>query len=222
MARKTPARPTPPARRRPLLRAAVAALGCVAAVGGVAWAGLAAVALIDHRDRFNLPLSAIDFDPPSGVDRTAFLAEVRYLGDLPDRFNTYDPAATGRVHAAFAKHPWVERVGGGYTTVARRYVLTVVFRQPALKVTVLADGRPTTRAVDAAGVVLPAGAVADAIPELIGTVESPIPAAGAVWDDPTVLRAAALAARHDAATVAKAADGWRITDRGGRVLVVGR
>ncbi len=215
MARKAakPKPKPPPAapRWRFPTRAGVAATVCVLTVAGVVGVGLSAATAIEYRERFTLPLSALDFDVPPWIERDAFLAEVRYLSDLPDTFNSYNPAATERLRSALAKHPSVESVQGGYTTIDRRYVLTVVFREPVLRVTTIVDGTPSPRMVDARGVLLPVGKMDDNLPEL----------SGVVGDAVELKRAAELARQFRPKSVARANGGWRITEKSGRVLVVG-
>lgn len=202
MPRKTKPK-TPPAAWRFPARAALAATACVLAVAAVVGVGVSAAAAIEHRPRFTLPLTALDFDVPAWVDRDAFLAEVRYLGDLPDAFNGYDPAATDRIRTALAKHPAVERADGGYTTIGRRYVLTVVFREPVL--------RAGPRVADVRGVLLPEAYTVAGLPELVGDAT----------DEGVRKRAAELAVQFRPKLIEKVRAGWRITERTGRVLVVG-
>ncbi|QEL19032.1 cell division protein FtsQ/DivIB [Limnoglobus roseus] len=209
-ASKPKIKPAAPRWRFPT-RSTAATTVCLLAIAAVVGVGLSAATAIEHRSRFTLPLTALDFDVPPWVERDSFLAEVRYLGDLPDTFNGYDSAATNRIRAALAKHPSVEAVDGGVTTVGRRYTLTVVFRQPILRVMTVTNGSPVPRMVDAYGVLLPDGKMVDDLPEL----------SGVAWDTATVKRAAELARQFRPMTLVKTDNGWRITERTGRVLVVG-
>jgi hypothetical protein len=213
------AKPAPAGRRWRFPWKGGVGVGCaVVAVLSVVLTGLMTAMMVRHKDRFNLPLTAIDYGPPPAwIDPAEFLTEVRYLGDLPEKFQSYDPAETDRVKAAFAKHPWVEAVSGGYTTVALKYSLVVVFREPMLVVSTPAG----PRTVDAKGVLLPAGPMIAGVAELVGERAEPKAAAGQVWDDPTVKRAAELAKQFNAKAVEKTAAGWRVTERTGRALVVG-
>lgn len=212
-----PAIPAPRRRARPFV---AVALG-IGAVAGIAVLGTFAAALVGSRDRYRLPLAALDCAPPPWVDRETFLAEVRFLGDLPDTFNPNEPSEVGRLKAALAKHPWVDFVADdGYVTVANRYPLTVGFRRPALVVTTA--GTPRERSVDAKGVLLPVHGPMTGVARLLGEVEAPTVPPGAVWDHPTVRRAVELAVRYGADTVERAAAGWRIARRNGPPLALER
>src|SRR5437016_354393 len=63
---------------------------------------------LDRRDYYAVPLAAIDCPTPPGRDRAAFLAEVQYLGGLPDQLHLLEPNLVARLTEAFAKHPAVE------------------------------------------------------------------------------------------------------------------
>src|SRR5437763_12960917 len=77
---------------------------------GLSWAGRLARERLADRGHYTVTLAAIDCPAPPGVARADFLAEVQYLGGLPDQLSTLDPAVALRVASAFALHPWVERV----------------------------------------------------------------------------------------------------------------
>ncbi len=208
-------------RSRRLARAALAAGLGLALLAGVAWLGSIAAARIGPRDRYRLPLDAIDCEPPAWVDAGAFWAEVRYLGELPDRFTTTDSASVGRARAAIAKHPWVEFVADdGYLTVGGRYVLTVGFRRPRLAVTVA--GVPGFRSVDEKGILLPVHGPMDGLATLAGERPPPNGAAGEPWNDPVVRRAAELAVQFDAASIERLGAGWRVVRRTGPPVTLER
>jgi hypothetical protein len=212
----------PPERtRRRYTRAAIAAVLGVAVLAGIAILGSLAGARIGPRDRYLLPIDAIDCQPPPWVDAATFWAEVRYLGDLPDRFTTTDAESVDRVRAAIAKHPWVEFVANdGYMTVAGRYVLTVGFRRPILAVAVAAP--PGIRTVDGNGVLLPAHEPMNSLARLVGSCDPPAGPAGTTWNHPTVRRAAELAAQYDAESIERTASGWRVVRRNGPTLTLER
>ena len=63
------------------------------------------------QERYMTRFSDIDCVPPPGLPRSAFLDEIQYLARLPDRFSVLDESVSQTLSAAFAKHPWVEKVG---------------------------------------------------------------------------------------------------------------
>src|SRR5688500_18899808 len=52
----------------------------------------------------------IEVEPPPGVSRAEFLAEVQYISDLPDSYSLTNEDSLPRLEAAFARHAWVEKV----------------------------------------------------------------------------------------------------------------
>ena len=225
MARKKDAKPPPieesRPKRRPLLRGFATLIAIVALLASIVWVGLQAASEIQSRSRYTLAFTDIDCDVPAGLDKNTFLAEVRYLSDFPETFPAHDPPTQERLREAFRKHPWVERVQGGYFTVGRKYQLDVIARLPVLAVQVR-DGIPLARIVTATGILLPAGAVPSQLAVLIGEVPSPLTPAGQVWNDPIVKRAAELAKEYPAKRIEKTEGGWRITRTIGPVLLIGR
>jgi hypothetical protein len=167
---------------RQSLRTAVA-LGIAAAlVIGLSLAGRAARDWLDGRGHYHVALADLDCAAPPSVARADFLAEVQYLGGLPDQLSTLDPAVALRVAAAFALHPWVERVAAVRLRAADGPRVELIFRTPALAV--------GGRVVDGQGVLLPAAAPADGLIALRGEVPPPAGPAGAPWGDAAVEGAA--------------------------------
>jgi hypothetical protein len=171
---------------RQSLRTALALLAAVVLVAGLGWAGRHARDWLDRRGHYDAALAAVDCPAPPGLTRAALLAEVQYLGGLPDRFSAADPAAAARLAAAFALHPWVEHVGAVQMRgpTGPRVLLT-------LRTPVLAAGG---RVLDGHGVLLPAGAPADGLVRLAGDVPPAAGPAGAAWGDACVEGAARTAA----------------------------
>ena len=110
----TPEPPDPVPRPRPALgrRLLTAVLVAAALVAGLIALGHWTRADLDRRDYYAVPFADIDCPAPPGRDRAAFLAEVQYLGGLPDQFHLLDPTLAARLTEAFAKHPAVEAVEG--------------------------------------------------------------------------------------------------------------
>jgi hypothetical protein len=193
---------------------ALALVGAV--VYGVAWLGGEAGERVAGRDRYAVRVADIVCEAPPGKDRAAFLTEVRYLADLPEAVQAVDPELPPRLTAAFARHPWVAEVLAVKVGPDAAVRVDLRFRVPVLMVRVAGESEP--RAVDRTGVLLPPGAAAAA--ELANPVSPPTRPAGEVWADPTVKRAAELAAEHGPRRIEKTAQGWRLTLDTGRVLLV--
>lgn len=191
------------------------------AAGGVVW-GVARLgeltrSRVGPRDRYAVPFADVECDPPPGLDRAAFLSEVRYVSNLPETLQALDPELGARLAAAFAAHPWVASFDGVAVDAERRVRVKLTFRVPALAVRV-PDG---VRVLDASGVLLPAGARADGLPELVAAGGPPVPA-GRVWADPDVKRALELVDAHRPRVIEKTKAGWRLTTADGKTLWVGK
>jgi hypothetical protein len=195
------------------------ALGLVAGVVyGIAWLGGYTGKEIQHRDRYAVRVLDLACDTPPGIDRIAFLTEVRYLGNLPETVPALDPATKDRLADAFRKHPWVARVGDVTLEPDGALRVELAFRTPVLVVQSAGEREP--RVVDRSAVLLPAVPDPGALPRLIGLVPAPTRPAGEVWSDATVRRAAELADLHRPRTIEKIERGWRLTQPDGRVFVV--
>jgi hypothetical protein len=159
----------------------------VAVVVGLIWIGRWTRDWLDRRGHYQVPLANLAVPIPPGLDRRAFLAEVQYLGSLPDTISTMDPATMMRLAAALAAHPWVEQVDrialrdpGGPRAQLR-------LRTPALVV--------LDRTVDSRGVLLPPNAPKDNLLRWSGSARAPAGPAGSPWGDPNVEAAAQTAIR---------------------------
>jgi len=139
-------------------------------------------------DRYFVALADVDCPTPPGLERGEFLGEVQYLSHLPDRLPTLDDELPSRLSAAFALHPWVEKVDEAVVTPGRvRIRLTV--RAPTLVVPP-ADGARVCgrswRAVTGWGFDQRFAGFAWQGPR-------PDSGRGSDWDDPSVTAAAAVA-----------------------------
>lgn len=197
--------------------AALAAAGLV--LWGLTWLGSWAGLNVAGRDRYAVKVADIACDSPPGSDRATFLTEVRYLADLPETVQSVAPDLSERLTAAFGIHPWVAAVEGVDLPPEGGIRLRLRFRVPVLAVS--AAGEPGPRAVDGAGVLLPPTTPTEKLARLVPDVPSPMVEAGKPWPDPDVKRAAELAAAYPATRIEKSAQGWRITQPDGKVLVVG-
>jgi hypothetical protein len=105
----------------------------------------------------------VECGSPPGVGREAFLREVQYEADLPDRVSLLEPDLPRRLERAFAGHVWVEAVervelGRGRLTVA------LCFRTPALTV----ESAGEVRVADRAGTLLPRATSVAGLPAFRG------------------------------------------------------
>jgi hypothetical protein len=181
-------------------------------VAGLLLAGLIALGrsardALRQQDRYAVAFADIDCEPPPGEERGAFLAEVQYLGGLPERLAVLDDDLPGRLGEAFARHPWVERVERVEVVPPGRVRARLTYRAPVLAVCLMEDkvreslsrhpgminGRVGALAVDRDGVLLPAGAPTDGLPIFLGKVPPPGPT-GSAWGDTSLEMAARTAA----------------------------
>jgi hypothetical protein len=174
--------------RKSVLQIVVPAALAVALLLALIALGRAARERLRTEDRYFIALADIDCPSPPGLERGKFLDEVRYLSNLPARLPTLDDALSSRLSAAFALHPWVEKVDEATVTPGRVRV-RLTFRTPALVVP-QSDG-PCV--VDGRAVLLPAGASATGLLVLHGKVTALAAVAGETWDEPSIKAAAAVA-----------------------------
>jgi hypothetical protein len=186
--------------------------------GGLVWGvkqlGDGARRGLGTRDRYEVRFLDIDCDPPPGLSRAGFLAEVRFVSGFPETFQSLDPELGTRLSSAFAAHPWVAAVESVAVDPEQRVRVTLRYRVPALA---LRTGGGV-RFVDAAGVLLPRQARADGLPEWVTEFVATDP--GKVWGNPDVKRALELVEAHRPRTLERTEKGWRLTTPDGKVLVV--
>jgi hypothetical protein len=175
--------------RRQLIIAGFTVLACGLLLGGLMIAGKLARNALQTDERYQFPFKAIECPAPPGLEREAFLGEVRYLGEFPESVPLLDDALPARLTAAFVRHPWVERVDKVDVGPGRRLAVRLTFRTPILGV--IQTDR-VVRAVDASGILLPRGADTLLLPHISTSVTPAGP--GKPWGDPHVERAAAVAA----------------------------
>jgi hypothetical protein len=173
--------PRPSALRRWLVQGVVVIGVAAAFLGGVLFLGRWGLEQIRGQERYLVPFADIECTPPPGLTRAAFLDEVQYESCLPDRVGLLDDDLVQKLTAAFAKHPWVERVDRVLLQPPRKVYVQLAIRRPVLAV-------PTPEgliAVDQHGVRLPRNADTKDLPVFDGNAPLPGPA-GTVWGDPQV------------------------------------
>jgi hypothetical protein len=185
-------------------RALIAVITAIALVIGLSWAGGRARDWLVGRGHYTVALSDVSCPVPPGMDRAAFLGEVQYLGTLPEQLSTLDAAVTLRLAAAFALHPWVERVTAVRLRGPDGPRVDLVLRTPMLA----AGGR----VLDAHGVLLPDGAPAEGLIQWQGECPPPHGPAGTPWGDATL-----EAAARTAAALRPSQDALRLTSVEGTV-----
>lgn len=191
--RDAPPPPTFPKSGRRLLHGAALLLVIAGFLGALIVLGRWGREQLRGRDRYLVPLAEIECVPPPGLERQEFLDEVQYLAELPARLPLLDEALPARLEAAFARHPWVERVEAVTITPPRRIAVRLTYRRPVLAV----PHGGVLRAVDGAGVLLPRGAPTDGLPRYDGTPAPPRGGAGSAWGDAEVERRARALASQD-------------------------
>src|SRR5690349_17186191 len=94
-----------PKPRRQLLTILGVLLGLATLLLAVLWVNQWTRERIANWDRYTIDFADIDCPLPPDQSRTEFLAQVQYLGALPDRLHLLDEALPSRLQEAFACHP---------------------------------------------------------------------------------------------------------------------
>jgi hypothetical protein len=171
--------------RRPIARAVLTVLIAAGVVVGLIRLGRYARERLDEQRHYTVAFADLRCETPPGLDRATFLDQVQYYGGLPDQVNLLEPKLAVRLTAAFALHPWVERVEGVNLRGPDGPVVRLVIRTPALAV--------GDRVVDRHGVLLPAGTPTAGLPAMPGEPPPPKGPPGTPWGDPAVEAAARAA-----------------------------
>jgi hypothetical protein len=174
--------------RKGLLLALAPVLGAGLVVLGVIALGRGAADALRDQQRYALSFGDIDCAPPDGVSRAEFLDEVAFQAGWPDRMNLLEDDLPARLAAAFAMHPWVEKVDHVEVKLPHRVHVRLTYREPVLNVA------GPSRAVDRHGILLPVTVHAAELPVLVTPASGPPPVTGTRWGNPVVEAAAATAA----------------------------
>lgn len=153
-----------------------------------------------EQERSTLPFSAIDCPSPSGLNRAAFLEQVRQRSKLPECLDVYDSRLAEQLAPVFAAHPLVESVEHVVVKPPRQVRVDLVYRTPVLAI---ARGQQVW-VVDGQGVLLPAEA--QGLPVLLGSRATPPVEVGLRWDDEGV-----QAVAHTAAFLARQQEHLHLT-----------
>ena len=193
-------------------------VGAGAALAVVLLVGQLARRQASGLERYRVPLSAIACPTPPGYTAAEFLADVQYLGRLPDELSLLDDDTPPKLLAAFAKHPWVARVEGVTLAPPRQVAVALTFRVPVLAVT---GANGVRVGVDAEQRWLPRPP-AD-LPTLDGVTLTPDVPAGSPWPEPRVRAAVRIVAYVGAEVAVRSitAEGV-LTLADGRVVKWGR
>jgi hypothetical protein len=122
-----------PKPRKTLLSVLSALLGIAIFLLALLWMGQAMRERLAHLDRYTIAFSEIDCEPPPDQDRQDFLAEVQYLGALPDRLPLLDETLPSRLADAFARHSAVEKVLEVKVLPSRQVQVRLAYRLPRHK-----------------------------------------------------------------------------------------
>ena len=164
--------------RRPFIAGLIAA----AVVFGLVRLGQLARDWLTQRQHYTIKFADLRCETPPGMDRATFLGQVQYYGSLPDQINVLEPGLVNRLQAAFALHPWVERVEGVNLRGPDGPTVRLVIRTPALAV--------GGRVVDRFGILLPAGTSTEGLRVYPADAPPPTGRDGTPWGDPKVEAAA--------------------------------
>lgn len=174
---------------------------------------------IGPRDRYAVRFADIQCEPPPGLSREIFLAEVRYASNTGTTIQVLDSELKSTLTTAFAAHPWVASVDAVNVEPPHAVTVKLTFRQPVLAI----PTKTGKRAVDAKGILLPTSANTDGLPELLTPAKFPPGTlAGQPWPDDVVVRAAPVAAEYKPRTLERTAQGWQLIRADGQKLTVGR
>ncbi|MFM8275063.1 MAG: cell division protein FtsQ/DivIB [Gemmata sp.] len=210
MKRAATAAPAPANRTRsvrPLISVLLTLGGAGLVLLGLSVAGDEARRHLGPRDRYTVRFADIRCEPPPNASRATFLTEVRYASGADRSVRALDPDLKKKISAAFAAHPWVARVDAVAVDPPNTVTVALTYRKPVLA----APQTDGPRAVDAKGVLLPATAPTDGLPELLGAPELPPAAtAGQPWPNDDVVRAAAVAAEYRPLTIERKKQGWEL------------
>ena len=124
---------TPQKSPKGLLRLLIALLGIAIFLLAVLWVGQWTRERIAGLDRYTVAFANIDCPPPPNQSLPDFLAEVQYLGGLPDRLHILDESLPAQLADAFARHPEVEKVQNVTVIPLRQVRVQLVFRKPVSK-----------------------------------------------------------------------------------------
>lgn len=202
-----------------VLRVLITLTLCLALIAAIVWFGTQAGESVAPHERYATKFADIQCPAPPGRTREAFLSEVRYLTTAPEVLSTVKATLPEELAAWFRKHPWVASVDRIRILPDQSIHMEITFRTPILLVRVK-NSTPRERLVDKNAILLPQAPIPQGITELVDEVELTAIQAGQTWEDPVVKRAASLAADFDAQMIQKLGQGWRVTQRSGRVLIV--
>jgi hypothetical protein len=163
-------------------------LSAVLAVAGIVVLGQQAEQSLRESEQFSIAFADLACEPPGPLTHEAFLREVQYEADLPDRLDRLDDQLTPRLRAAFARHPWVKAVEG-IEVRSDGIAVKLAFREPVLAV----RGSERTHAVSADGVLLPRAALSADLPLLTEPLSLPAGRTGQSWGAAPVESAAGIA-----------------------------
>ncbi len=146
-----------------------------------------------ERREYRLLAAEIEVTAPPRWVPDVFLEQVLAQSELPASLSVLDETLTEQVAAAFARHPWVEKVVSVRKSVPARVTVELEFRRPVAMVEVQQGLYP----VDARGTLLPPAdfslTEARKFPAIQNVQSLPNGPAGTSWGDAAVLAAARLA-----------------------------
>jgi hypothetical protein len=171
-----------------LLPVLIAAVVVALALGGLRWLDARIRDDLGHSGEYRIAFHDIQCEPPAGMSREDFLAEVQYLSNTPAQLNPLDGSLAKSLFEAFVLHPWVDEVQRIEVLPDRRVRVQLRHRVPVLAVNVGDE----IRAVDRNGVRLPRSASTQGLAVFVGEVKPPRGPEGTLWGDDRLTAAAAV------------------------------
>jgi hypothetical protein len=176
-----------------LLRLLITLLGLAVLLLVILWVGQWTRGRIANLDRYTVALAEVECPPPPDQSLPAFLADVQYLGKLPERLHLLDEDLRPRLASAFAQHPEVEKVQEVEILPPRQIRIRLIYRTPVMIVTLTESKSGEFFVVDGQGVLLRRSIELGDLPTYATARMSAGPA-GSPCSDPNVIAAARTAA----------------------------
>jgi hypothetical protein len=147
---------------------------------------------VSSLDRYAVSFADIECPQPPTQDRSQFLGEVQYLGNLPDQLHLLDVDLAERLANAFGQHPCVEIVEEVKIVLPKQVQVRLVYRTPVLIAFVSKGKGDNVYQVDGQGILLRGWVKAENLPTF-EAARPPVGPAGTCWGDPAVEAAARTA-----------------------------
>jgi hypothetical protein len=147
---------------------------------------------------YRLQTSKIELTAPPHWVPQDLVEQVARQAKLPDELSVLDKSLARRLAESFERHPWVKSCRKVHISVPARVQVELEYREPVAIVKVAHATTAAMFAIDAEATLLPTDDFSPAeiasYPTIVNVTERPAQSDGLIWDNPTVLAAARLAA----------------------------